>query len=43
MTDEVSKEDITTKNIIITFARNYTLKKKKQKTKGLSYSPFVFI
>ena len=31
MTDEVSKEDITTKNIIITFARNYTLKDKEQK------------
>ena len=25
MTDEVTKEDVTTKNIIITFARNYTL------------------
>ena len=25
MTDEVTKEDITTKNIIITLARNYTL------------------
>ena len=25
MTDEVSGEDITTKNIIITFAQNYTL------------------
>jgi len=25
MTDEVTKEDITTKNIIITFAKNYTL------------------
>lgn len=25
MTDEISKEDVTTKNIIITFAKNYTL------------------
>lgn len=31
MTDEVSKEDVTTKNIIITFAKNYTLDDKENK------------
>ncbi len=31
MTEEQTKEDITTKNIIITLAKNYTLKDKEQK------------
>ncbi len=31
MTEEISKEDVTTKNIIITFARNYTLDDKENK------------